>query len=98
MKVYAFLVRAIGTLEALSDEDQFVLNAAAIVHDIGIKISGCNMEVLPQNIRNLRGLAVVPPDAPHTGGSRSDCKRFGWLIAHHHTYQEFEKHCPSNIN
>ena len=89
MKVYAF-AQAIGTLEALSDEDQFVLNAAAIVHDIGIKISEEKYGSAAAKYQELEGPAVALPMLRTLGYAEADCKKICWLIAHHHTYQEFE--------
>ena len=48
------------------------------------------MEVLPQNIRNLRGLRLRSRCSAHWGMQEAVCKKICWLIAHHHTYQEFE--------
>lgn len=88
VKVHDF-ARMIGLAEGMSDEKLFVLEAAAILHDIGIhaaeaKYGNCNgkhqEELGPDEARKV--LAAV--------GDFNDeqTERICWLIAHHHTYTE----------
>lgn len=86
VKVYGF-ASAIGTLEGLSDEELFILETAAILHDIGIKISmekyGSSMgkyqekEGPPLAEKLLRAL---------DGFTEEQIARIKFLIGHHHTY------------
>ena len=86
MKVHG-LAAAIGTLEGLDEETQFVLETAAIVHDIGIKISlekygnsnGKNQEIEgpAEAEKMLRGLG---------GYTEAQIDRVKYLVGHHHTY------------
>lgn len=87
VKVHDFAA-TIGTLEGLDAETQYVLEAAAIVHDIGIhaaeaKYGNCNgkaqEELGPGEARGV--LAEVG------GFSEEETERICWLIAHHHTYE-----------
>ncbi len=86
VKVHDFAA-TIGVGEGLDDERQFVLEAATILHDIGIhpaeaKYGNCNgkaqEELGPDEARKV--LAAVG------GFTEAQTERICWLIAHHHTY------------
>lgn len=87
LKVYGF-AKAIGELEGLNERDQFILEAAALTHDIGIKNSELKygssdgrhqqMEGPPEAEKLLSGLEVDP----------AAVARICWLIARHHTYTD----------
>lgn len=73
--------------ENLDEETQFILEAASILHDIGIhpaeaKYGNCNgkaqEELEPDEARKL--LAEVG------GFTDAQTERICWLIGHHHTY------------
>lgn len=90
VKVHDFTT-TIGHLEHLDDDALFILEAASILHDIGIhpaeaKYGNCNgkaqEELGPDEARRL--LAEVG------GFSDEQTERICWLIGHHHTY--------SNVN
>lgn len=90
VKVHDFAT-TIGHLEYLDDDALFILEAASILHDIGIhpaeaKYGNCNgkaqEELGPDEARRL--LAEVG------GFSDNQTERICWLIGHHHTY--------SNVN
>ena len=55
LKVYSF-AETIALLEQLDTYSLHILKTAAIVHDIGIKISEEIMETPQENIRNWKGL------------------------------------------
>lgn len=88
-KVWAY-AHFIGLAEGLDPETQFVLEAAALTHDIGVKNSelkyGYNngqtqQEEGPAPAREmLTGLAFAP----------AVIDRVCYLIAHHHTYTNIE--------
>ncbi len=86
VKVHDFAA-TIGASENLDEETQFVLEAAAILHDIGIhpaeaKYGNCNgkaqEELGPGEARKL--LLEVG------GFTEAQTERVCWLIGHHHTY------------
>ena len=86
LKVYGF-AKAIGELEGLESHSQFILEIAALTHDIGIRnserkynsSSGEHQQVEgpPEAKKLLESLGILP----------GDIERVCWLIAHHHTYQ-----------
>ena len=86
VKVHNFAA-TIGVAEHLDEESQFILESAAILHDIGIhpaeaKYGNCNgkaqEELGPSEARKL--LATVE------GFTDAQIERICWLIGHHHTY------------
>ena len=86
VKVHNFAA-TIGVAEHLDEETQFILESAAILHDIGIhpaeaKYGNCNgkaqEELGPSEARKL--LATVE------GFTDAQIERICWLIGHHHTY------------
>ena len=87
VKVHDF-ARMIAIAEGMNQEDLFVLEAAAILHDVGIHVSqarygncdGKHQEELgPDEARKV--LSEVD------GFTAAQIERICWLIAHHHTYQ-----------
>ena len=86
VKVHDFAA-TIGVSENLDEETQFILEAAAILHDIGIhpaeaKYGNCNgkaqEELGPDKARKL---------LQEVGGfTDAQTERICWLIGHHHTY------------
>ncbi len=86
VKVYDFAA-TIGALENLDEETLFVLEAAAILHDIGIhkaeeKYGNCNGKAQEE-----LGPAEARRVLQEVGGfNERQTERICWLIAHHHTY------------
>lgn len=90
LKVYA-LAAAIGRLEGLTPEQQRVLEAAALLHDIGIHPA----ERLHGHCAGPLQEQLGPPEAEvllrHLGGySEEEIQRVCFLIAHHHTYTHID--------
>ena len=91
VKVHDFAA-TIGVSENLNEETQLILEAAAILHDIGIhpaeaKYGNCNgkaqEELGPNEAHKL--LAKVG------GFTDAQIERICWLIGHHHTYNNVKK-------
>ena len=85
IKVHAF-AKLIGIEEGLDVETQYVLEAAALTHDIGIRNSEQKYGSCNGKQQELEG----PPEAEKLlqslGFDGSVISRVCWLIAHHHTY------------
>ncbi len=86
IKVHGFAA-SIGRLENMDTSTLFILEAASILHDIGIhpaeaKYGNCNgkaqEELGPDEARKV--LSEVG------GFTESQTERICWLIGHHHTY------------
>lgn len=86
IKVHNF-ARQIAISEGIEDEQLFILEAAAILHDIGIhaaesKYGNCSGKH-QEELGPSEALKVIAA----TGGfSATQTERVCWLIAHHHTY------------
>lgn len=90
LKVYS-LAAAIGRLEGLSEAQQRVLEAAALLHDIGIHPA----ERLHGHCAGPLQEQLGPPEAEQLlrrvgGYSEEEIQRVGFLIAHHHTYTHID--------
>lgn len=89
MKVYAF-AKAIGESENLDERTMYILETAAAVHDIGIKISEQKYNSAAGNYQELEG----PPEAEkmlsELGYESDIIKRVCFLIGHHHTYENID--------
>lgn len=89
MKVYAFCC-IIGQGEALDAQTQNILEAAAILHDIGIHEAEHKHGSSAGKWQELEGPAVAAPLLEQVGADPAACERILWLIAHHHTYTASE--------
>ena len=85
IKVYAYS-RLIGRSEGLDEHTQNILEAAAILHDIGIHEAERKHGSSGGHWQELEGPAVAAPMLVQCGATGSESERVGWLIAHHHTY------------
>lgn len=90
MKVYAFC-HAIGTAEGLSADEQELLDAAAILHDIGIHNAERAYGSSAGNWQEREGPPVARALLQELGWAESATKYICWLIAHHHSYQASEE-------
>ena len=87
LKVWTF-AKVIGEGEQLDEQTQFILETAAIVHDIGIHIceekyghtGGRQQEIEgPPIARSMLEIMDYEPDV---------IERVAWLVGHHHTYTD----------
>lgn len=85
MKVYAY-ARNLGLLEPLDDKTQWTLEAAAIVHDIGIRVSEAKYGSGAGHYQELEGPPVAREMLSELGFEASVVDRVCWLVGHHHTY------------
>lgn len=89
VKVHSF-ARLIGIEEKVSEKTQFILETAAIVHDIGIKAAEEKYGSPSGKYQELEG-----PRAAETMLTKLDCPkevtdRVCYLVGHHHTYHGIE--------
>ena len=89
-KVHAY-ASLIGKCEGLDDEMLFILESAALVHDIGIRESERKYGYQNGKLQEQEGPAVARDLLMRIGGySEQQIERICWLIAHHHTYHVCE--------
>lgn len=86
VKVHDF-ARMIGVTEDMGSEQLFILEAAAILHDVGIHAA----EAKYGNSHGKHQEELGPAEAKKVlaevdGFTEQQTERICWLIAHHHTY------------
>ena len=89
LKVYAF-AKQIGAEEGLDDDTMEILGAAALVHDIGIRIAEEKYGSSIGKYQELEGPAEVEKMLPQAGYSPEVIKRVSYLVGHHHTYTDID--------
>lgn len=89
-KVHAY-ASMIGLEEGLDDESQFILESAALVHDVGIRASEKKYGHQNGKMQEQEGPAVATELLTQLGGyTDKQIERICWLVAHHHTYHVCE--------
>ena len=89
LKVFSF-AKAIGELEKLNKETQDILEVAAIMHDIGIKISEEKYNSSAGNYQEIEGPPVAREMLSKFKFDEKFIDRVCYLIGHHHTYNKIE--------
>lgn len=85
------LAALIGRLEKLDEETLFVLETAAILHDIGIHLSEQKHGSAAGKYQELEGPDEASKLMKKIGGfSEQEIRRVCFLVAHHHTYKKVE--------
>lgn len=85
LKVHAF-AKQIGELEMLPEDMLFTLEAAALVHDIGIKISEQKYNSSAGKYQEIEGPAEAEKMLSELMFDKSTINRVSYLVGHHHTY------------
>ena len=89
-KVHAY-ASMIGKCEGLDAETQFILESAALVHDIGIRASEKKYGHQNGKLQEQEGPAVARELLMRLGGfTDQQIERICWLVGHHHTYHVCE--------
>ncbi len=89
IKVHSF-ARIIGEREALDDQQQFILEAAALTHDIGIKVSEKKYCSSAGTYQEIEGPSEARSLLQSFELDQAVIDRVCWLIAHHHTYDSIQ--------
>ncbi len=89
IKVHAF-ARYIGIREITDEHVLFVLEAAALTHDIGIKPAERDHGSCGGKLQERLGPGEARPILNKLGFSEEDTERVCYLIAHHHTYNNID--------
>lgn len=85
MKVYAF-AKNIGMEEGLDSRTQNILETAAVVHDIGIKLSEEKYNSSSGKYQEIEGPAEAEKLLKSIGVEDNVIERVAYLVGHHHTY------------
>ncbi|MDR0920646.1 MAG: HD domain-containing protein [Oscillospiraceae bacterium] len=89
LKVYGF-AQTIGLLEKLTEEEQFTLELAAIVHDIGINPSIEKYKSSAGKYQETEGPPIAEKMLEEFDISHKIKERVCFLVGHHHTYSGVE--------
>jgi HD superfamily phosphodiesterase len=89
IKVYCF-AKMIGELEKLGAEDQKILETAAIVHDIGIKLCEEKYGNCGGKLQEKEGPALAEQMLLKLGYEKQIIERVSYLVGHHHTYNRID--------
>lgn len=84
-KVHSFAA-LIASLEGLDSKTKYILEAAALVHDIGIKPSEEKYGTCTGKQQELEGPPVAEKMLSRLDFSEEIISRVKYLVAHHHTY------------
>lgn len=88
-KVHAYS-RLIGSLEQLDAHTLFILEAAALMHDIGIREGERLYGRCDGSIQEQLGPKEAEKLLKNLNISLADMERICYLIGHHHTYQSID--------
>ncbi len=84
IKVWGY-ARVIGEGEGLSPEDMYALEAAAVLHDIGIHNAEKKYGSSAGKYQEKEGPSVAADILKNTGGEEYS-ERVCYMVGHHHTY------------
>ena len=84
IKVWAY-ARTIGELEHLDEETQYILEAAAIVHDIACPLCREKYGNANGKYQEEEGPALTADFLKSSGMSDAQIDRISYLVGHHHT-------------
>ena len=82
------LSRLIGQSEGLDEDTMHVLEAAALVHDIGIKVGMEKYGRSDGKTQEAEGPAAAREMLTALGFQERVIRRVEYLVGHHHTYQD----------
>ncbi|MBC2582354.1 HD domain-containing protein [Clostridium sp. DJ247] len=89
LKVYS-LAKNIGAIEGLSGEEKIILDAAAVLHDIGIKESEKKYNTSMGKYQEIEGPAVARELLKEYNLDEKLLERICYLIGNHHTYTKID--------
>lgn len=89
VKVHSF-ARLIGQEEHLDEKTQYILEAAALVHDIGIKPAMEKYGSGSGPLQEKEGPALAESMMKALGFEQAVISRVSYLVGHHHTYTNID--------
>lgn len=88
-KVHSY-ARLIARAEKMNEEDEFTLEAAAYVHDIGIHVAEQKFGHQNGKLQEQEGPAAARELMKPLGFSEKVISRVEFLVGHHHTYTNID--------
>ena len=89
IKVHSF-AKMIGESEGLDANTQYILELAAIVHDIGIKTSEEKYGNCNGKLQEQEGPAIARQMLTELSIDKAIIERVCYLVGHHHTYNNID--------
>lgn len=89
MKVYGFS-KAIAEGEALDNKTKEILEATALMHDIGIKVSEEKYNSSAGKYQEIEGPAVAEKFLTELNYDKDFIDRVCYIIGHHHSYSNID--------
>ena len=89
IKVHDF-ARTIGQLEGLDDDTLYILESAAVVHDIGIHVCEEKYGSCEGKLQEKEGPALAKEMLERLGYEQEVINRVCYLVGHHHTYTNID--------
>ncbi len=86
IKVWAY-ARAIGELEGLDPETQFILEAAAVTHDIACPVCRGKYGNADGKLQEKESPPLIAAFFRDTDMKEKQVERISFLVGHHHTYE-----------
>ena len=87
LRVWAY-ARTIGELEGLDAETQYLLEVAAITHDIACPLCREKYGNTNGKYQELEGAVLVRAFLAGTGMTEAQIARVAYLVGHHHTLRD----------
>ena len=82
--------KTIGELENLDQETQYILEVAAITHDIACPFCREKYGNTNGKYQEKEGMPIVKEFLADTGMSEAQIERVAYLVGHHHTYKDID--------
>ncbi|MFZ5988218.1 MAG: HD domain-containing protein [Bacillota bacterium] len=89
LKVYAFS-KSLGELEGIVGEQLAIIEAAALLHDIGIKESERKYNSSAGKYQEIEGPPVASEILKEEGFDVEFIKRVCYIVGNHHTYSKID--------
>ena len=89
MKVHRF-AQLIGHMEQVPDHIQYLVECAALVHDIGIHPAERKYGRCDGKLQEQEGPAYARTMLTELGLAAADVERICYLVGHHHTYDQVD--------
>jgi len=89
LKVYGY-AKTIGELEKIDPNVQYILETAALMHDVGIKTSLIKYGNADGKNQEKEGALAARPMLETLGYDGNEIERICYLIANHHTYDAID--------
>lgn len=90
MKVWGY-AKTIGELEQLDEHTLYILEAAAVTHDIACPLCREKYGNANGKLQEKEGPALVSRFLKDAGMAQEDIDRVAFLVGHHHTYTSVDK-------